>query len=101
MPQKEIAQATRFAVGDHVKVLDLGKPGHVRTPFYVRGRTGTVVQHCGVYLNPEDLSVGITSGPVVDLYRVAFRQTELWPGESHPMGDRLVLELYDHWLAPA
>lgn len=100
MPQ-EIAQVTRFAVGDHVKVLDLAKPGHVRTPFYVRGRTGTVVQYCGVYLNPEDLSVGITSGPVVDLYRVAFRQTDLWPGEGHPMGDRLILELYDHWLAPA
>jgi hypothetical protein len=32
----------RFAVGDRVRILDLGKPGHVRTPSYVRGRVGTI-----------------------------------------------------------
>lgn len=91
----------RFAVGDRVNVLDLGKPGHVRIPFYVRGATGEVVQYCGTYLNPEDLAIGITSGPAIDLYRVAFEQVALWPGENHPPRDRLIIEIYDHWLAHA
>ena len=91
----------RFAVGDRVTVLDLDKIGHIRTPHYVRGRSGTVVQHCGCYLNPEDLAVGHTGGPVVDLYRVEFAQHDLWHGHLHPAGDRLVLEIYDHWLQPA
>ncbi|WMS43844.1 nitrile hydratase subunit beta [Acuticoccus sp. MNP-M23] len=88
----------RFAVGDQVTVLDLGKAGHVRIPHYVRGRSGTVVQYCGRYLNPEDLAVGVTSGPGVDLYRVAFDQNALWPGDGHPAADQLITEIYDHWL---
>lgn len=90
----------RFAVGDIVTVLDLGKSGHVRIPHYVRGRAGAVVQYCGRYLNPEDLAVGVTSGPGVDLYRVAFDQHVLWPADGHPAADRLITEIYDHWLAP-
>lgn len=91
----------RFAPGDTVRVLALGKAGHVRIPHYVRAHLGRVEGYCGTYLNPEDLAVGDTSGLAVDLYRVAFRQTRLWPGEDHPPQDRLVIEIYDHWLAPA
>ncbi len=91
----------RFAVGDAVAVLDLGKAGHVRTPCYVRGRTGRVVQFCGCYLNPEDLAVGRTGGPVVPLYRVAFRQSALWADYAGSAADTLVIEIYDHWLASA
>jgi hypothetical protein len=32
----------RFRTGDRVLVLDLGKAGHQRTPFYVRGKTGEI-----------------------------------------------------------
>lgn len=91
----------RFKVGDRVKVLELNKSGHIRTPFYVRHKTGTVVQDCGVFLNPEDLAVGITSGPVMPLYRVAFDQAELWPDYEGPKHDQLWIEIYDHWLEPA
>lgn len=96
----DLRSGTRFAVGDTVVVLDLGKPGHVRIPVYVRGKTGEVVQYCGRYLNPEDLAVGITSGPVIDLYRISFSQQDLWPDEVNPESDRLIIEIYDHWLAP-
>lgn len=89
---------TRFAAGDRVRVLDLGKQGHVRIPQYVRQHIGEVVQYCGTYLNPEDLAVGNTNGHAVDLYRVSFEQSALWPQEQHPPKDRLVLEVYDHWL---
>ncbi|MEP4378519.1 MAG: SH3-like domain-containing protein [Alphaproteobacteria bacterium] len=91
----------RFQSGDRVTVLDLGKSGHVRIPFYVRGQAGEVVSYCGTYLNPEELAVGLTSGPAIDLYRVAFRQQDLWPSDdTHTQHDRLVIEIYDHWLAP-
>lgn len=89
----------RFRVGDQVRVLDLGKTGHVRIPYYVRGKTGEVIQFCGLFLNPEDLSVGNTAGPVIPLYRVKFRQAELWPDYRGPSDDTLTIEIYDHWLS--
>ncbi|MGB0697072.1 MAG: SH3-like domain-containing protein [Rhodospirillaceae bacterium] len=91
----------RFDIGDQVTVLALSKTGHVRIPYYVRGQTGEVVQYCGTYLNPEDLAVGVTSGPAIDLYRVSFAQTALWPDDKLPERDRLIIEIYDHWLEPA
>lgn len=91
----------RFRVGDTVKVIDIGKRGHVRTPNYIMGKAGSVIQYCGVFLNPEDLSVGKTAGPVVPLYRVMFRQNEIWPNYDGASDDTLAIEIYDHWLAAA
>lgn len=97
-PERIVA---RFVLGDHVTVLDLGKAGHIRTPRYIRHKTGEVVQCCGNFLNPEDLSVGRTDGPVVPLYRLRFPMAELWPEYSRNAEDALVIEVYDHWLALA
>ena len=91
----------RFKSRDRVTVLDLNKSGHVRIPVYVRGKTGWIVQYCGRYLNPQDLAIGKTSGPAIDLYRVAFRQHDLWPPQNNLPDDQLIIEIYDHWLAPA
>ena len=63
-----------------------------------RDNVGTIVQLCGVFLNPEDLAVGKTSGPAVPLYRVAFDQASLWPSYRGPPSDKLCIEIYDHWL---
>lgn len=90
----------RFAVGDRVRVRALGKPGHVRTPDYVLAQVGRVIQFCGCFLNPEDLSVGRTDGQVVPLYRVSFAMRELWPEPPHHPDDALCIEIYEHWLAP-
>jgi nitrile hydratase subunit beta len=91
----------RFQPGDTVRVLDLGKPGHVRIPFFVRHRTGVVERHCGAYPNPEELGHGRPGLPPVDLYRVNFRQDHLWPDYAGPGHDTLEIEVYEHWLAPA
>jgi nitrile hydratase subunit beta len=93
----------RFQPGDKIRVLDLGKSGHVRAPFYVRGKTGEIIELCGYYLNPEELAVGNTAGPAVPLYRVSFRQPALWPDYCGSPLDTLYIEIYDHWLehAPA
>ena len=101
MPGQGGFTQARFKVGDEVVVLDLANPGHVRIPYYVRNKRGRVVQHCGIYLNPEDLAVGRTSGPAVNLYRVAFEQSHLWPDAERDGGDTLITEIYEHWLAPA
>lgn len=95
------ALPVRFGPGDVVDVLDLPTPGHVRTPRYVRCRRGEVVQFCGCFLNPEQLSVGDTSGPAVPLYRVRFRMKDLWPEHQGDAADSLCIEIYDHWLAAA
>ena len=91
----------RYAVGQSIRVLDLGKLGHVRIPAYVRGRTGTVVQVCGLFLNPEDLAIGNAGGPVVTCYRVEFRQTDLWADYPDDPDDTLVTEVYEHWMKAA
>jgi len=95
------AVKARFAEGQRVAVLDLEKSGHIRIPFYIRGHVGTVVQRCGSFLNPEDLSVGNVAGPVVPLYRVSFALNELWTDYAGGPSDMLYIEIYDHWLASA
>lgn len=90
-----------FAPGDRVRVLDLGKGGHVRTPLYVREKTGTVDYYCGRFENPEERAYGRVGRERIPLYRVRMRQRDLWPDYEGPEQDSLVLEIYDHWLAPA
>jgi nitrile hydratase len=89
----------RFAAGDRVRVLDLGKAGHVRVPHYVRGAEGAVERHCGAFANPEDLAYGRPGLPPVDLYRVRISRAAIFP--DAPAGDDLEIEIQDHWLAPA
>ena len=89
----------RFAVGERVVVLDRVHSGHMRTPVYVRGQVGEVVRVVGPMLNPEQLAYGFSGAPGKMLYRVRFRQTDLWPDYSGGVRDCLELELYEHWMA--
>ena len=50
------AGAPRFKTGDRVRVLAMFPPGHVRTPWYIRGKQGVVERFCGAYPNPEELA---------------------------------------------
>ena len=87
-------------VGSTVRVLDRPVTSHVRTPWYVRGRTGRVVAELGRWPNPELLAYGHADDEGVDLFRVEFDQIDLWPSYAGATGDRLMLDLYAHWLAP-
>lgn len=91
----------RFRTGDVVEIRGATAAGHIRTPWYVRHKTGTVERWCGAYLNPEDLAYGRRDRPAVDLYRVTLRQTDLWPDYRGSPADTLDIEIYDHWLSPA
>jgi hypothetical protein len=90
-----------FALGDRVRIVDLQKPGHVRTPRYVREKTGIIDHCCGSFENPENRAYGRIGGERIPLYRVRFRQRDLWPDYEGTEKDSLVLEIYQHWLRPA
>lgn len=87
-----------FAVGDGIVVRDAWQPGHLRTPTYIKGRAGTIAQVLGAYPNPEELAYRRSGLPAPTLYRVRFRQLDIWPDYAGASGDTLEIELYHHWL---
>jgi nitrile hydratase subunit beta len=89
----------RFKAGDRVKVKFEDRPGHIRTPWYIRGKTGWIERVYGDFLNPESLAFGRDGLPKKTLYLVAFDQREVW-GKSNN-ADKLLVDIYDHWLDPA
>lgn len=89
----------RFAIGDEVLVR-MADPdrGHIRTPFYVRGKAGTIARSWGEFPNPEERAYGRAGMPPKPLYLVKFRQCDLWPGYDGETGDALYADIYEHWL---
>ena len=96
-----VAEVPRFAVGDRVRVRRADPPGHLRTPWYCRGRVGTIERICGAFANPEELAYNRSGLPAQPLYRVRFRSVELWPGYAGNAGDVVEVEIFQHWLEPA
>jgi len=93
--------AARFGAGEKVRVLKAYPLGHVRTPYYIRGCVGEVERVCGAFPNPEELAYGRSGEPRLPLYRVRFRQREVWPDYRGSGADVLEVEIYEHWLDPA
>ncbi len=75
-------------------------PGHVRTPAYLRGKTGVTERILGPFPNPEDLAYR-RAGTPLNLYRVRFRMGDLWGAGAERPEDTLEAEIYAHWLEPA
>ena len=90
----------RFAPGDRVRVRRAYPPGHLRTPYYIRGQAGVVERLCGTFRNPETLAYGRDGEPKQPLYRVRFRQEQIWPDYRGSSRDTIDVELYEHWLEP-
>lgn len=92
----------RFSVGEKVHVLaDFERPGHVRTPWYCRDKSGVVERICGAFRNPETLAYAGDGLPERPLYRVNFGQNELWPDYDGPAADSVEIEIFEHWLEAA
>lgn len=89
---------TQFKPGDRVRVRRTYPPGHIRTPFYCRGHTGTIERICGSFPNPEELAYNRPGLPAQPLYRVRFKSTELWPDYREDPTDVVEIEIYQHWL---
>ena len=92
--------AAKFKPGERVRVRFEDRPGHIRTPWYIRGKTGSVEQIHGEFLNPESLGHGGDGLPKKILYSVAFQQGEVWE-RYNVRQDKLVVDIFEHWLDPA
>jgi nitrile hydratase len=90
-----------FRPGDRVRVMKACPLGHVRTPYYIRGHTGTIERLCGSFPNPEELAQMRDGLPARPLYRVRFRQKEVWPAYGGSDADVVEIEIFQHWLEPA
>ena len=73
-------------------------PCHIRTPWYVRGETGTVVRHLGDFANPEDLAFARPAARL-PLYHVRFEQPAIW--REGRTGDDILVEIFGSWLEAA
>ena len=89
----------KFKPGDRVRVRMEDRPGHIRTPWYIRGKTGWIEQVHGKFLNPESLAHGGDGLPKRLLYLVAFNQKDVWTTVQAPR-DKVLVDIYEHWLDP-
>jgi nitrile hydratase subunit beta len=90
----------KFKPGDCVRVRADDRPGHIRTPWYIRGKIGRVERVYGEFLNPESLAYGGNGLPKRPLYLVAFNQADVWGAAQAPK-DKVLVDIYEHWLDPA
>ena len=95
------AAAPAYASGQHVRVRKVDAPGHIRTPHYIRGKTGVIERFVGYFRNPEELAYGRSGQPMRALYRVRFVQSHVWSAYQGAAVDTLDIDLYEHWLQPA
>jgi hypothetical protein len=93
--------SARFSPGEKVRVRKAFPPGHIRTPYYIRGHVGEIERICGAFPNPEELAQMRSGLPPQTLYRVRFRQKEVWPDYSGNPADVLEVEIFQHWLEKA
>ena len=91
----------RFSPGQTVRVRRGPAPGHIRTPWYLRGKTGVVERICGAFGNPEELAYGRAGSTDVPLYRVRFSMAEVWGEDTERADDTLDAEIFEHWLEDA
>ena len=91
----------RFNPGEPVRVRPDDHPGHHRTPWYVKGKVGRVDAIYDPWPNPEEMAYGRYDRPHIRVYRIEFDQPHLWPDYRGPESDKLVVDIFEHWLEPA
>lgn len=91
----------KFKAGDRVKVMQAYPVGHIRTPYYIRGHVGEIERLCGAFPNPEELAQMRDGLPALPLYRVRFRQKDVWPDYGGGEKDVVEVEIFQHWLEKA
>jgi hypothetical protein len=91
----------RYRVGQRVRVAARLHEGHHRTPGYVKGKTGSVERLHASFTNPETRAYGADGLPEQPLYLVGFAQRDLWPGSRGHIGDRIYVDVFEHWLEEA
>jgi nitrile hydratase subunit beta len=86
--------------GTPVMVLKKPPEAHCRTPFYLRGVKGEIDEVRGCYRDPSLLAFHKPGLPMRVLYRVRFKQKDVWPNYTGGPNDTVVADIYDHWIDP-
>ena len=84
-------------MAERVRVKALTPPGHVRAPWYLRGKMGVIERPLGAFRNPEQLAYGLPAEEK-PLYRVRFSMRDIWGDAAENPDDTLDAEIYAHWL---
>ena len=87
-------------MAEWVKVREMSPPGHVRTPFYLRGKVGQIERRSGQFPNPEGLAYN-QNAELRSLVRVRFLMSAIWGQNAENPNDILEAEIYEHWLEAA
>lgn len=85
-----------LAVGAQVRIKTMSPLGHIRTPHYLRGKTGIIERVLGPFNNPEQLAYMVPA-TARTLYRVRFDMGHIWPN-AEAAQDTLDAEIYEHWI---
>lgn len=93
----------RFQPGARVRVLDVLRAGHIRTPTWLFGKYGVVESYHGAFPDAEKIAYHAYGLPPVPLYFVSFNPREVWGEQVKGSigNDKIYAELYEHWLHPA
>ena len=91
----------RHRAGQRVRVAARPHEGHHRTPGYLKDKTGTIERVHGSFTNPETRAYGSDGLPMQPLYLVCFAQGDIWPDYRGDAGDRIYVDLFEHWLEEA
>jgi nitrile hydratase subunit beta len=87
-----------YHAGQRVRIAARAQRGHHRTPAYLKGRRGKVERVYGTFTNPETRAYGADGRPEQRLYMIGFDQRELWPDYGGHEGDRVYVDVFEHWL---
>lgn len=95
------APSPAIAIGARVRVAArYPTSGHVRAPFYLRGKCGAVVRDFGLFYDPTALAAGDRRPAVRRLYQVLFDHAEVWgvTGAEDTRPAAILADIYDNWL---
>jgi nitrile hydratase len=96
---RDVPVAAKFHEGQRVRAHNVNPAGHTRLPRYARGKKGTIVRDCGVYVLNDSLVQGLGEKPQ-HLYSVRFAARELW-GPQAAITDSVYVNLWDDHLDAA
>lgn len=89
-----------LAAGTPVVIRKQPPEVHCRTPFYLRGAVGEIAEVRGCFRDPSLLAFHKPGLPMRVLYRVRFKQKDVWPAYTGGPNDTVVADIFEHWLDP-
>ena len=89
-----------YTPGQAVRVSSRSHAGHHRTPAYIKGKRGSIERAYERFTNPETRAYGADGKPEPRLYLVSFDLSDVWPEYRGRANDRLLADVFEHWLEP-